>query len=97
MLTEIHRQAEDNPIIRLCQIVRAGGDLKDGTYGESRVIRRSAIDAAQVLAADQVLVGDNRTRRAYNQRIRDLNGFRGGAAGRRATGSSACATTGPRG
>jgi exodeoxyribonuclease-5 len=75
MLTEIHRQAEDNPIIRLSQIVRGGGELRDGTYGESRVIRRAAIDAAQVLKADQVLVGVNRTRRAYNQRIRDLNGF----------------------
>ncbi len=58
MLTHIHRQAEDNPIIRLSQIVRGGGELKDGAYGESRVIRRAAIDAAQVLAADQVLVGD---------------------------------------
>jgi exodeoxyribonuclease V len=75
MLTEIHRQAEDNPIIRLSQIVRGGGELREGTYGESRVIRRAAIDAAQVLKADQVLVGVNRTRRAYNQRIRDLNGF----------------------
>ena len=76
MLTEIHRQAEDNPIIRLSQIVRSGGALVDGVYGESRVIRRSGIDAAQVMAADQVLVGTNRTRRAYNQRIRELNGFR---------------------
>ncbi len=75
MLTEIHRQAEDNPIIRLSQIVRSGGDLADGSYGESLVIRRAAIDAKQVLAADQVLVGVNRTRRAYNQRIRDLGGF----------------------
>jgi len=75
MLTQIHRQAEDNPIIRLSKIVRGGGELKEGTYGETRVIRRAAIDAAQVLAADQVLVGVNRTRRAYNQRIRDLNGF----------------------
>ncbi len=75
MLTEIHRQAADNPIIRLSQIVRAGGEPKEGAYGESRVIRRSAVDAAQVMAADQVLVGVNRTRRAYNQRIRDLKGF----------------------
>jgi exodeoxyribonuclease-5 len=75
MLTEIHRQAEDNPIIRLSQTVRGGGELKEGTYGETRVIRRAAIDAAQVLAADQVLVGVNRTRRAYNQRIRTLSGF----------------------
>jgi exodeoxyribonuclease-5 len=75
MLTQIHRQAEDNPIIRLSQIVRSGGELAEGQYGETRVVRRSAIDAAQVLAADQVLVGVNRTRRAYNQRMRALNGF----------------------
>jgi exodeoxyribonuclease-5 len=75
MLTQIHRQAQDNPIIRLSEIVRSGGELKDGAYGESRVVRRAAIDAAQVLDADQVLVGVNKTRRVYNQRIRDLNGF----------------------
>ena len=75
MLTEIHRQAEDNPIVRLSQVVRSGGELREGTYGESRVIRRAAIDAKQVLEADQVLVGVNRTRRAYNLRMRALNGF----------------------
>jgi len=76
MLTEIHRQAADDPITRLSEIVRTGGELKEGAYGETRVIRRAGIDAAQVLAADQVLVGVNRTRRAYNQRIRDLSGFK---------------------
>ncbi len=75
MLTAIHRQAEDNPIIRLSQIVRSGAELKEGAYGETRILRRSEIDSAQVLAANQVLVGVNRTRRAYNQRMRDLNGF----------------------
>jgi exodeoxyribonuclease V len=75
MLTHIHRQAHDNPIIRLSEVVRSGGELKEGAYGETRVIRRAAVDAAEVLAADQVLVGTNRTRRAYNQRMRDLNGF----------------------
>ncbi len=75
MLTAIHRQAADNPIIRLSQIVRSGGDLPEGVYGETRIVRRGAIDAAEVLAADQVLVGVNRTRRAYNRRMRDLNGF----------------------
>src|SRR5271166_6306743 len=76
MLTQIHRQAEENPIIRLSETVRSGGDLKEGVYGETRVVRRGAIDAAQVLGVDQVLVGVNRTRRAYNQRIRDLNGYK---------------------
>jgi len=74
MLTEIHRQAQDDPIIRLSEIVRSGGEVAYGQYGESRVIRRDEIDAADVLAADQVLLGVNRTRRLYNQRIRQLQG-----------------------
>jgi exodeoxyribonuclease-5 len=74
MLTQIHRQAEDNPIIRLSRIVRDGGELAVGTYSETRVIRRADIDATAVLAADQVLVGLNKTRRLYNQRIRTLKG-----------------------
>ena len=77
MLTEIHRQAKDDPIIRLSEIVRSGGSLSEGVYGETRVVPRAAIDAAQVLSVDQVLVGVNRTRRAYNRRIRELSGFDG--------------------
>ena len=76
MLTQIHRQAHDNPIIRLSEVVRSGGELEHGAYGETRVIGRAAVDPAEVLGADQVLVGTNRTRRAYNQRMRDLNGFK---------------------
>jgi exodeoxyribonuclease-5 len=74
MLTEIHRQAADNPIIRLSQIIRTGGEADYGEYGETRVIRRAEVDAGIVMGADQVLVGLNKTRRAYNQRIRDLLG-----------------------
>src|SRR5476649_1500654 len=44
MLTQIHRQAEHNPIIRLSEIVRAGGEIAYGDYGESRVIRRDEIE-----------------------------------------------------
>lgn len=76
MLSEVHRQARDNPIIRLSMQVREGEDLPLGEHGESRVIRRSAIDASAVLRTDQVLVGMNRTRRLYNKRIRELMGFR---------------------
>src|SRR6202045_5185329 len=32
MLTEIHRQAADDPIIRLSEIVRTGGELKEGAF-----------------------------------------------------------------
>ena len=74
MLTEVHRQAADNPIIRMSMIVRDGGRLARGSYGDSRVIARADIDAASVTEADQVLVGTNRTRRAYNKRLRTLFG-----------------------
>jgi exodeoxyribonuclease-5 len=77
MLTEVHRQAADDPIIRMSMVVREGGQLAAGTYGESRVIGRRDIDQEIVLAADQVLVGRNATRRSYNQRIRALLGREG--------------------
>ena len=92
MLTEIHRQARENPIIALAQTVREGGRPDYGRYGDSRVIARDDIDAEQVLAADQVLVGRNRTRQNFNRRIRTLKGFDGAASRRPATSSSACAT-----
>ncbi|MGO9135581.1 MAG: ATP-dependent RecD-like DNA helicase [Methylovirgula sp.] len=72
MLTEVHRQAADNPIIRLSMQVREGGRLEAGRYGDTEVIYRDAIDAARVNSADQILVGLNKTRRAYNQRMRQL-------------------------
>lgn len=76
MLTEVHRQAKDDPIIRLSITVREGGRLAPGEYGESRVVGKSAIDAEAVMRADQVLVGLNKTRRLYNGRIRQILGFR---------------------
>lgn len=74
MLTEVHRQAADNPIIRMSMAVRDGRRIPLGTYGESRVIRRAEIDAGAVQAADQVLVGTNRSRRGFNARLRELAG-----------------------
>ncbi|QGM47112.1 ATP-dependent DNA helicase [Methylocystis heyeri] len=77
MLTEVHRQAADNPIIRLSMAIREGGRVERGTYGESRVVMRGELDPQLVTGADQVLVGMNKTRRAYNGRLRQLRGFSG--------------------
>ncbi|MCB1492612.1 MAG: AAA family ATPase [Rhodobiaceae bacterium] len=71
MLTEVHRQARDNPIIHLSMAVRAGEALLPGSYGETEVVPRNEFDGDRVLAADQVLVGRNATRRAYNARYRE--------------------------
>jgi exodeoxyribonuclease-5 len=75
MLTEVHRQALDDPIVRLSMEVRAGQRLSPGTYGETQVVARADLDPERVLKADQVLVGRNATRRAYNIRLRERRGF----------------------
>ncbi|WP_316859052.1 AAA family ATPase [uncultured Cohaesibacter sp.] len=75
MLTEIHRQARDNPIIRLAQDVREGNTIDYGDHGSVQVIGRRSLDTDLVLDADQVLVGRNVTRQKYNKRLRELQGF----------------------
>ena len=49
--------------------------LEPGRYGESEVVRKADLDPQRVLEADQVLVGRNDTRRAYNMRMRERRGF----------------------
>jgi exodeoxyribonuclease-5 len=75
MLTEVHRQAQDNPIVRLSMDIRAGEYLEPGRYGESQVVRKNDLDPQRVLDADQVLVGRNNTRRSYNTRLRERRGY----------------------
>lgn len=74
MLTEIHRQAAESPIIHLATVIREGGRLEYGQYGDSRIIRRGDLDQDDVMKADQVLVGKNATRSNYNRRMRDILG-----------------------
>ena len=75
LLTEIHRQARDNPILRLAMDVREGREFMYGDFGTAQVIGRDEVTQELVVEADQVLVGTNRTRRRYNQRLRELKGF----------------------
>jgi exodeoxyribonuclease V len=75
MLGEVHRQAQDDPIVRLSMNVREGRPLVLGQYGATAVVRRTELDPKSVLEADQVLVGRNATRRAFNQRMRLRRGF----------------------
>jgi exodeoxyribonuclease V len=77
MLTEVHRQAADNPILRLSMLVREGKRLSPGAYGESQIVKRAEIDSDMATKANQLLVGLNRTRRAYNMRMRELFGRAG--------------------
>src|SRR5258705_125054 len=70
MLTEVHRQAQNDPIVRMSMDVREGRELDIGRYGESEVVSRAELDPDRVMRADQVLVGRNNTRRSYNMRMR---------------------------
>jgi exodeoxyribonuclease V len=76
MLTEVHRQARDNPIVQLSMDIRAGRPLAQGQYGETQVVSRGDLDPQRVIGADQVLVGRNVTRRAYNARLRERREFK---------------------
>ncbi|MBB4076605.1 exodeoxyribonuclease-5 [Bartonella fuyuanensis] len=78
LLSEIHRQARNNPIVRLAMDVREGRSIAYGDYGEARIVTRKEVNQQLVLDADQVLVGVNRTRHLYNQRLRVLKGFTAG-------------------
>jgi exodeoxyribonuclease-5 len=71
MLTEIHRQARDNPIIELATRVREGYGLQTGSYGESRVLHASDLQRGEAMLFDQVLVGKNVTRRKLIHRFRE--------------------------
>jgi exodeoxyribonuclease-5 len=75
MLTEVHRQAQDDPIVRMSMAIREGRALEKGRFGDSEVVSRNDLDPDRVMQADQILVGRNNTRRAYNMRVRQKNGI----------------------
>ncbi len=72
LLTEIHRQAEGNPIIAMATQVRNKNKLAIGDYGDSKVINVSDLTPELILDADQLLVGRNATRTQSNNRVRQL-------------------------
>lgn len=76
-LTEIHRQAADNPIIWLSKQVREGKPLKRGRHGDNvRIIARGE-DAytTDTGRGHQVIVGRNATRWRLTERIRAAAGY----------------------
>lgn len=79
MLTEIHRQAQESPIIRMSMEIREGRGLLPGRYGESVVVPRSQVSKDQlrewVLQSDQLICGMNKTRHSFNRRVRELKGL----------------------
>lgn len=77
MLTEIHRQAQESPILRMATKVRNMEPLEIGDWGDNCYVHPTGtkLDADQILNFDQVLVGKNVTRHASNSKIRRLKGI----------------------
>ena len=75
LLTEVRRQALDSPVLWLATRIRESRHLPQGQHGDSRVIPFDEMTSADALLADVVLTGHNRTRRAFNLRLRELQGF----------------------
>jgi len=71
-LTEITRQALDNPIIKLSMDVRKGKSLEYGGDKQCRVMPNNKVTNSLLLGADQVIVGKNITRHKINTYIRKL-------------------------
>ncbi len=79
-MTEIVRQAADNPIIKVATMAREGKNIPYGNYGDKVcVINRNALSKTDrkrlFLTADQILCGRNKTRLSLNAEIREYKGI----------------------
>lgn len=81
-LEKIHRQAEDNPIIKLSVMAREQGGILHGDYGNG--VRKLTMEDAAPLLEDifmsfnsehMILCGYNNTRVRLNSTVRGLLGF----------------------
>ena len=79
-LTQIVRQEEDNPIIQLASLARAGKRIPFGNYGDDVIVASKYSLSATArrrlfMEADQIIVGTNRTRESINREIRSYLGI----------------------
>jgi exodeoxyribonuclease-5 len=76
MLTEIHRQAAESPIIALATKARLGLPIGYGDFGNGvRKVRKGTLDVSAYLDADQVLCGLHQTRRRVNNAMKRAAGY----------------------
>src|SRR5436309_13711778 len=54
MLTEVHRQAQNDPIVRMSMQVREGQRLVPGEYGQTSVVTTDTFDPPRALGTDQI-------------------------------------------
>lgn len=78
-LTNIVRQSEEDPIIKIASLAREGREIPYGNYGSVLVLNRQTLKESDLdkllLKADQVICGTNKTRKVLNDRIRSIKGI----------------------
>lgn len=67
VLTEIHRQALENPVLKAATDVRNGVALKHGDYGKFIYNYKHNFEKQDFFNADQCLVGRHATRKKWNK------------------------------
>ncbi len=76
-LDEIMRQALDSEIIRLSMTIREQKPILFSKGQEVIVLPRADLSTGMMTWADQILVGTNKTRTSFNQKMRQIYGFSG--------------------
>lgn len=76
-LTEVHRQALESPILRAATDVREGRGIKFQREDGFIYQPTKGFDPEDYETADQIIVGLNKTRIAWNKRFRQKQGFDG--------------------
>ena len=77
-LTQLMRQAEDDPIIYLANRVLENKPIHNGVYGNNvLVINDDEVIPQMYGIADVIICGTNKTREIFNNEIRRLAGFAG--------------------
>lgn len=76
-LTEIHRQALDNPIIAMSKAIREGREIPYGNYEDKLIKIASSKDYFQgnaelFLSFEQIICGTNNTRKNLNHQVRNV-------------------------
>lgn len=81
-LTQIVRQQQDNPIIRLSRLAREGKPIPFGNYGDKAFVLygrkfTGGKRARLLMRSDQIICGLNKTRAKINDEMRLALGFEG--------------------
>ena len=75
VLTEIHRQARDNPILHYATLAREGKEIPFGDLGQAKKIRKDDAPDEVYLDGAQLIIGTNKGRRKLNRFVRAQRGY----------------------